>query len=86
MHRLHAVTNMTGHYKELTPQYAFKTRMEAQCEQIQLYVLTAWRTEGRILSQNEAAMEWIERYAEAFARGHSARTNPQEARAEEIYD
>ena len=44
----------------------FQTRMEAQCQQIERYRLEVLRNEGRELSQDEAALEWIERYAESF--------------------
>lgn len=45
----------------------FRTRMEAQCCRIRDYRREVIRKEGRLLSQDEAAMEWIERYAEVFA-------------------
>ena len=46
----------------------FLARMKAQCYQIEQYRVAVMRTEGRRLSQDEAGMEWVERYAEAFAR------------------
>jgi len=45
----------------------FLGRMESQCCQIRRYRRDLIRKEGRYLSQDEAALEWIERYAEAFA-------------------
>ncbi len=46
----------------------FLDRMEAQIGQIQRYRRNVLRGEGRLLSPEEAALEWIERYAAAFAR------------------
>jgi hypothetical protein len=43
--------------------------MEAQCHQIERYRLDVLRNEGRELSRDEAALEWIERYAEGFDEG-----------------
>ena len=48
----------------------FQGRMEDQCCQIRRYRRDISRIEGRQLSQDEAALEWIERYAESFARDH----------------
>lgn len=44
--------------------------MEAQCQLIRKYRSEVLRDEGRQLSYDEAALEWIERYAEGFAREH----------------
>ncbi|MCB1699797.1 MAG: hypothetical protein H6985_03525 [Pseudomonadales bacterium] len=49
---------------------AFQGRMEAQCQLIRKYRSEVLRDEGRQLSYDEAALEWIERYAEGFAREH----------------
>jgi hypothetical protein len=46
---------------------AFKARMVAQFCQIQDYKRTMQLNEGRDLSSEEAAREWIGRYAEEFA-------------------
>lgn len=46
---------------------AFKARMVAQFCQIQDYKRTMQQNEGRDLSSEEAALEWIGRYAEDFA-------------------
>jgi hypothetical protein len=48
----------------------FAGRMEAQCCQIRRYRREVLSKEGRHLSHDEAALEWIERYAENFARDH----------------
>ena len=44
--------------------------MEAQCQLIRKYRSEVLRDEGRQLSYDEAALEWIERYAEGFSREH----------------
>ena len=49
---------------------AFLQRMEAQCNEIRRYRQDVLRSEGRQLSQDQAALEWIERYAEVFDRNH----------------
>ena len=50
----------------------FLARMEAQCFQIDRYRWQVRLAEGRNLSADEAAREWIERYAAEFAREHNA--------------
>ena len=50
----------------------FLTRMQTQCGRIREYREEVIRKEGRLLSYDEAALEWIERYAEGFARDHDA--------------
>jgi hypothetical protein len=47
---------------------AFQARMEAQCEEIQRYRLKVKREQGRELNLEQAAREWIDSYADAFAR------------------
>ncbi len=47
----------------------FRLRMQDQCEEIEHYRLVALKAQGRRLSMDEAGLEWIERHAEAFARG-----------------
>jgi hypothetical protein len=49
---------------------SFLGRMEAQCDRIRGYRDQVLRQEGRSLSYDEAALEWIERYAEVFAKDH----------------
>ncbi|MFV8819351.1 hypothetical protein [Haliea sp. E17] len=44
----------------------FLARMRAQCEQIEAYRLNVLRREGRKLTLDQAAREWIERYAQDF--------------------
>lgn len=53
-----------------SPDDPFQQRMQAQCERIRRYRDQVLREQGRALSYDEAAMEWIERYAEMFARNH----------------
>jgi hypothetical protein len=47
---------------------AFRLRMERQCHYIRLYRLVMLRIHGRPLSPDEAALEWIDRYAATFDR------------------
>jgi hypothetical protein len=51
----------------LEPDEAFKARMVAQFCQIEDYKREMQVNEGRMLSSEEAAREWITRYAEEFA-------------------
>tara|TARA_R110002073_G_scaffold11758_15_gene53068 strand:+ start:2674 stop:2850 length:177 start_codon:yes stop_codon:yes gene_type:complete len=44
----------------------FRLRMESQCNQIKRYRLKILRESGRLLSADEAAIEWIERFAATF--------------------
>ncbi|HEY6132060.1 MAG TPA: hypothetical protein VIV27_08575 [Halioglobus sp.] len=46
---------------------AFRVRMEDQCHRIRQYQLEILQDGGRLLSTDEAALEWIERYAASFA-------------------
>jgi hypothetical protein len=48
-------------------QEAFQARMRAQCEAIQQYQSKVIREEGRDLTLEEAAVEWIELYADNFS-------------------
>jgi len=50
----------------------FSLRMEAQCNEIRKYRQEVLRNEGRQLSQDQAALEWIERYADVFDRDHGS--------------
>ena len=45
---------------------AFRLRMERQCSEIRAYRKAVLRDSGRKLSLDEAALEWIERFAESF--------------------
>lgn len=47
-------------------QSAFRARMEAQCKQIDQYRSRVMRGECRYLSKDQAALEWIDRYADTF--------------------
>ena len=47
-----------------------RLRMESQCHQIELYRLHEMREAGRELTLDEAAFEWIERYADTFDRDY----------------
>lgn len=49
----------------------FLARMESQCFQIDRYRWQVRCNEGRILSEDEAAREWIQRYAADFARDYT---------------
>jgi hypothetical protein len=53
-------------------QDEFLVRMREQCQRIEQYRLAVMRAEGRVLSEDEAAREWIERYAGEFGREGSA--------------
>jgi hypothetical protein len=50
----------------LSSEEAFRLRMESQCSRIREYRLAILREDGRLLSPDEAALEWIERYAATF--------------------
>ena len=48
-------------------QDAYKSQMVQQVCQIERYKNTVYKEEGRMLTSNEAAKEWIEKYAENFS-------------------
>ena len=50
----------------LSGEEMFRLRMESQCHQIKRYRLKVLRERGRLLSADEAALEWIARFAAAF--------------------
>jgi hypothetical protein len=50
----------------LDPDDLFRTRMVEQICHIEQYRRSVREREGRALSSHEAALEWIERYADAF--------------------
>lgn len=52
-------------------QEAFRLRMKNQCREIERYRLAQNRHSGRDLSMDEAAVEWIERFAADFARNYT---------------
>jgi len=49
------------------PNGAFKARMQAQCREIEAYRRAVEREEHRTLTPDQAASEWIEKYAESFS-------------------
>lgn len=61
-----------GENREEEVSETFLGRMEAQCDEIRKYRQRVLSSEGRKLSYDEAALEWIELYAEVFAREHGA--------------
>lgn len=56
----------------LSREEMFRLRMESQCHQILRYRLQVLHDTGRLLSTDEAAREWIERFAATF--GYPFRT------------
>ena len=50
----------------LDPEDAFRARMVEQVCQIQNYRKVVYETEGRLLTAQEAAMEWIGKHASEF--------------------
>jgi len=51
---------------------AFKARMSDQCREIRNYRNSVLLTEGRWISLDEAAAEWIARFAASYARRHDS--------------
>lgn len=67
------VANTTLHAtKDTAAQEAFRSRMEAQCFQVERYRMALLINEGRRVTLDEAALEWIGRFAKAFANFHDA--------------
>jgi hypothetical protein len=60
-----------GRTGTLSGQDAFRLRMEQQCQQIKQYRQSMLRECVRLLSPDEAALEWIEHYAATFDGGNS---------------
>ena len=58
--------HVQGAIKALSAQELFSLRMESQCQQIRLYRLEVLGKTGRLLSPDQAAMQWIERFAATF--------------------
>lgn len=54
--------------EDVNAQEAFTARMERQCRQVEQYRQSVLQNEGRYLSKDEAAAEWVEQFAEVFAR------------------
>ena len=63
-----SAANTTTDWKAMSVQHAFRARMESQCHEIERYRLAEMREGGRVLSMDEAAKEWIERFAADFAQ------------------
>ena len=59
----------------LLGQDAFRLRMEEQCQRIKQYRQAMLRERGRLLSSDEAALEWIERYAATFDHSDESSTS-----------
>ena len=58
--------------EERAVQEDFRLRMENQCDLIERYRSLVLQQQHRRLSRDEAALEWIERYAERFSRDSKA--------------
>ena len=56
-----------GRSRALSAEEAFRRRMQCQCERIEEYREAVLREGGPMLSRDEAALQWIERYAADFA-------------------
>lgn len=56
----------------LSGEEMFRLRMESQCQQIMRYRLRVLRDSGRLLSSDEAALEWIERFAASYGNPSTA--------------
>ena len=54
----------------MSDQDAFRVRMLDQVREIGLYRQAVLKDTGRLLTPEEAALEWIERYAATFDDGH----------------
>ena len=69
------MSSMTGPNGAGTPVNgdAFRLRMERQCSEIRAYRKAVLRDSGRRLSLDEAALEWIEQFAENFDASYIGR-------------
>jgi hypothetical protein len=68
------MASRTGRYRQDSAgEAAFRARMQDQCCLIEQYRLRAMKDEGRDLSRDEAALEWIELHAERFSQDREAR-------------
>ena len=56
--------------ESLSSQEAFRLRMLNQCRLIGEYRQAVLKETGRLLTLDEAAQEWIERYAATFDRDY----------------
>jgi len=66
------MTNMVeqSEAQGISDQEAFRLRMEDQVRQIREYRQAILKRTGRLLTPDEAALEWIERYAANFGSDH----------------
>jgi hypothetical protein len=55
-----------GRAEELSGDELFRSRMESQCQQIRQYRVKVLEETGRLLSPDQAALQWIERFAATF--------------------
>jgi len=62
----------------LDPDDLFRARMVEQICHIEQYRRSVREREGRALSSHEAALEWIERYADAFPFPNIKADSPQD--------
>jgi hypothetical protein len=53
-------------------EVGFRARMEDQCQEIRRYRRMVMKSERRCLTLNEAALEWIERFAASYAERNPA--------------
>ena len=62
------VSNVIEHSRKssLSGKDAFRLRMQHQCRRIGQYRQAVLKETGRLLTPDEAALEWIERYAATF--------------------
>lgn len=61
-----ATTNKQNNQCGSAGEDAFLERMQAQCEEIEAYRLSVKRRDNRSLTMDQAAREWIDRYAHTF--------------------
>ena len=54
----------------MSAQEAFRMRMQQQCQRIGLYRQAVLKETGRLLTPDEAALEWIARYAASFDKDY----------------
>ena len=64
------MSNVLEHSQKISPstEDLFRARMLDQVRQIRRYRKKKLKDTGRLMSLDEAAIEWIERYASSFDR------------------
>ena len=64
------MSNVLEHSQKISPstEDLFRARMLEQVRQIRRYRKKKLKDTGRLMSLDEAAIEWIERYASSFDR------------------